>query len=174
MEILFETDRLIMRKFTPADAEQLYCNHLEAEVKKWIPNECYTDLTEAESAISFYIDRVNANRLPYVFAVVLKQTQELIGDAGINRVEGAANEVEVGYTICKQHSGKGYATELLAALTDFAVSTFDIHVLYGRVMRGNVASVRILEKNGFRFLKEEFGAEDDPYGNGIQVYSLER
>lgn len=40
-------------------------------------------------------------------------------------------------------------------------------ILYGRVMRGNHASVRVLEKNGFEFVKEEFGAEDDAYGNGI-------
>ena len=42
--------------------------------------------------------------------------------------------------------------------------------LYGRVMHGNDASVRVLEKNGYRFLEEEFGAEDDPYGNGMLVY----
>lgn len=37
-------------------------------------------------------------------------------------------------------------------------------------MRGNIASVRVLEKNGYIFVKEEFGAEDDPYGNGMLVY----
>ena len=32
-------------------------------------------------------------------------------------------------------------------------------------------SVRVLEKNGCRFAEEEFGAEDDPYGNGMLVYT---
>ncbi|MCI9086157.1 MAG: GNAT family N-acetyltransferase [Clostridia bacterium] len=74
------------------------------------------------------------------------------------------------YGICKKHSGKGYATELLKAMTEYIAETFEIHVLYGRVMNGNNASVRVLEKSGYEFIKEEFGAEDDPYGNGMLIY----
>ena len=37
-------------------------------------------------------------------------------------------------------------------------------------MHGNNASVRVLEKNGYEFVKEEFGAEDDSYGNGMLIY----
>ena len=38
---------------------------------------------------------------------------------------------------------------------------------------GNNASVRVLEMNGYEFVKEEFGAEDDPYGNGMLIYKRE-
>lgn len=47
---------------------------------------------------------------------------------------------------------------------------YGLLVLRFRVMRGNNASVRVLEKNGYIFVEEEFGAEDDPYGNGMLVY----
>jgi len=171
---MFETEHLRIRKFKPEDAQCLYAHHLEEKVQMWIPNESYADMEEAQDAIRFYIDCVNAKRLPYVLAVELKETGELIGDTGINEVEGKANEVEVGYVICQKHSGKGYATELLNAMTEFAVSTLGIKILYGRVVRGNYASVRVLEKNGYAFLKEEFGAEDDPYGNGMLIYKLDR
>lgn len=173
MEYIFETERLKIRKFVIDDARVLYQNHLEEEVKKWIPNESYADIEETKGAISFYIDCVNNKYLPYVLAVELKQTGELIGDTGVNEVEGNANEVEIGYGICKKYSGKGYATELLKAMTEFVISTFGINVLYGRVMRGNNASVRVLEKSGYIFVKEEFGAEDDPYGNGMLIYKKE-
>ena len=56
----------------------------------------------------------------------------------------------------------------------YVFEKFDIKVLYGRVMHGNGASVRVLEKNGFSFAKEEFDAEDDPYGKGMLVYTFER
>ena len=58
-------------------------------------------------------------------------------------------------------------------MTEFIISTFGINVLYGRVMRGNNASVRVLEKNGYVFVQEELGAEDDPYGNGMLIYKKE-
>ncbi len=173
MDYVFETDYLRIRKFELEDAHCLYENHLEADVKKWIPNESYVDIVETQSAINFYINCVKNNHLPYVLAVELKETGELIGDTGVNKVEGSPDEVEIGYTICKKHSGKGYATELLKAMTEFIVETFGIRVLYGRVMNGNKASIKVLEKNGYEFLKEEFGAEDDPYGNGMFIYKKE-
>ncbi|MDE7303920.1 MAG: GNAT family N-acetyltransferase [Oscillospiraceae bacterium] len=173
MEYMFETEHLKVRKFKIEDAQCLYENHLEEEVKKWIPNESYADIEETQGAINFYVDCVNGGHLPYVLAVELKGTGELIGDTGVNEVEEKTNEVEIGYTICKKHSGKGYATELLNAMTKFIVSAFGINVLYGRVMRGNNASVRVLEKSGYVFVKEEFGAEDDPYGNGMLIYMQE-
>ncbi len=173
MEYIFETAHLKVRKFEIEDARCLYANHLGEEVKKWIPNECYADLEEAQGAIKFYADCVDHRHLPYVLAVELKETGELIGDTGVNEVEGSPNEVEIGYVICEKHSGKGYATELLRAMTEFITKAFGISVLYGRVMHGNNASVRVLEKNGYRFVEEEFGAEDDPYGSGMLIYQKE-
>jgi ribosomal-protein-alanine N-acetyltransferase len=40
-------------------------------------------------------------------------------------------------------------------------------------MHGNHASVSVLKKNGFDFVSEEMGAEDDPYGNGMLIYKKE-
>ena len=173
MECAFETERFRIRKFVAEDAHALYSNHLEDEAKKWIPNECYADLVETKGAIDFYVDCINNRRLPCVLAVELKETGELIGDTGVNEVEGKVNEVEIGYGICKRYSGKGLATELLSAMTEFVISTFGINVLYGRVMHGNNASVRVLEKNGYVFVEEELDAEDDPYGKGMLIYKYE-
>ncbi len=173
MDYVFETVHLRIRKFELEDVQCLYENHLESEVKKWIPNESYADIEETQGAINFYVNCVNNKQLPYVLAVELKETGELIGDTGVNEVEGNTDEVEIGYGICRKHSGKGYATELLKAMTEFIVGTLGIRVLYGRVMHGNNASIRVLEKNGYEFVKEEFGAEDDPYGNGMFIYKKE-
>ena len=173
MEYIFETEHLKIRKFEIEDAKCLYENHLEEEVKMWIPNESYVDMEETKGAIKFYVDCVNGKHLPYVLAVELKETGELIGDTGVNVVEGNPDEVEIGYGICKKYSRNGYATELLKAMTEFIKRTFGINILYGRVMRGNNASVRVLEKNGYEFVREEFGAEDDLYGNGMLIYKKE-
>ena len=76
--------------------------------------------------------------------------------------------------IGREYRGRGYAAELLKAMTEYAFKTFPVGVLYGRVMRGNDASVRVLVKSGFIFAAEEAEAEDDPYGNGMLVYKRER
>lgn len=55
-------------------------------------------------------------------------------------------------------------------MTKFANETFGIQALYGRVLHGNEASVRVLEKNGYSFVSEEKDADCDPYGKGMLVY----
>jgi len=174
MKTLFETEHLTIRSFRPEDAKRLYEYHLDEKVKHWMPNESYADIAEAEDAIGFFSDCVNKEQLPYVLAVESKLTGELIGDTGINEVDGAPGEVEIGFVISDDYSGRGYATELVKAMMAYVFEKFDIKVLYGRVMHGNGASVRVLEKNGFSFAKEEFDAEDDPYGKGMLVYTFER
>ncbi len=170
MTYLFETEHVRVRPFRPEDANRLFAIHGEEAVRKWFPNESYADMEETADAIGFYADCVSRGELPCVLAVELKSTGELIGDTGVNEADGKPNEVEIGYVICEKHSGRGYASELAGAMTDYAVSQFGISVLYGRVMRGNDASIRVLEKNGYTFVREEIGAEDDPYGKGMLVY----
>lgn len=162
-----------MRKLEPEDAARLYENHAEAKVKKWFPNESYADIDEAKDAIRFFNDCVEKNHLPFVLAVQLKETGELIGDTGVSEVDGEPNSVEIGYQICEKHSGKGLATEALNAMTAFSFARFSATISYGRVVHGNAASARVLEKAGYKFVNEEYGAEDDPYGNGMLVYKKE-
>ena len=173
MDKMLETEHLIIRRFRDDDAQQLYENHLDDEVRKWFPNECYADLEEAQGAIRFYADCVDNGHLPFVLGVELKETGELIGDTDISEVEGKPDEAEIGYCIGKKYRGRGYATELLDAISGFVVSRFGIRVICGRVVHGNAASARVLEKSGYQFVKEEFGAEDDPYGNGMLVFRKE-
>ena len=173
MDIMIETENLILRSFRDEDARKLYENHLDDEVRKWFPNECYADPEEAQEAIRFFAGCTDSGRLPFVLGVELKKTGELIGDTGISAVEGKPDETEIGYCIGCHYRGRGYAAELLKAISEYAVSRFNVRVIYGRVLRGNEASVRVLEKNGYQFVKEEYGAEDDPYGNGMLVYKKE-
>ena len=173
-DYIFETERLAVRIFEPEDRDRLYEIHKDDEVKKWIPGECYEDLNEAQECIQFFSDCVRNDHLPFVLAVVLKENGELIGDTGVNEVEGKPEEVEIGFVIGRDYRGKGYASEIVKQMTDYITSAYGYKVLYGRVMKGNDASVRVLEKNGYTFTGEEYGAEDDPYGNGLLIYKTER
>ena len=80
----------------------------------------------------------------------------------------------IGYSICKEHSGKGYATELVRAMNAFAAEKLNADTIYGRVMRGNDAYVRVLVKSGYQYETEEAGAEDDPRDPGMLIYKRER
>ena len=134
----------------------------------------YADVDEARDAIRFYADCVKSGHLPCVLGAELKETGELIGDAGISEVEGKPDETEIGYCIGQKYRGRGYAAELTDAVSGFVFSRFGIRTIYGRVVHGNEASAKVLEKSGYRFVEEQSGAEDDPYGQGMLVYRKDR
>ena len=127
MKVFFETEHLLVRELEPEDVDRLYENHAEEKVKKWFPNESYADLEEAKGAIRFFRDFVEGDHLPFVLAIQLKETGELIGDTGVSEVDGQPEAVEIGYQICEKYSGRGLATEALKAMTRFSFAKDRFH-----------------------------------------------
>ena len=58
-ENLFETERLIIRRFEDKDAQALYENHLDDEVRKWFPNECYADMEAQAMLVGLVPSRIS-------------------------------------------------------------------------------------------------------------------
>lgn len=95
------------------------------------------------------------------FAIELKPTAVLIGQGGLSPwqledVDGTVTEAfEVMYALGKPYWNQGYATEMARAWVDYAFHTAGLRRLVVGPARANIASVRVLEKVGFRI-------EDDP------------
>ena len=75
---------------------------------------------------------------------------ELIGGIGFQmQADVQRHSAEVGYWLGEPHWGRGITTRAVAAIVDYAFGHFDLVRLYAYVFEGNVASERVLEKNGF-------------------------
>jgi [ribosomal protein S5]-alanine N-acetyltransferase len=68
-----------------------------------------------------------------------------------NIVRGAWQNCTVGYYVDQTRNGRGYATEALGLATGFALTQAGLHRVQAGVMPRNAASIRVVEKNGFRF-----------------------
>jgi RimJ/RimL family protein N-acetyltransferase len=97
-------------------------------------------------------------------AIVLGRT--VVGNIG---VFGHANHREVGYWIGREHWGQGFATAALRAILRLRTE----RPLFAHVAEHNSASIRVLEKCGFRLLGEdpEFSACDEAPVRGF-VYRI--
>jgi len=108
----------------------------------------------------------------------------LVTDVGTGRVVGllilagipldeASTEVRIGYVIAEDAWGRGYATELVRGLIEWARAQPSVHLLTGGVDVTNVASVRVLENTGFNLVGP---AENIPVGlteDGVATYQLD-
>jgi len=153
---MIATNRLILRTFTLKDTEKVFIMSIEDGMKKWIPDQVYADENEAREVLGFLISCCNEpdpEKKPFVLGIELKSTGELIGHAGLSPLNNG--EVEIGYAVGEKHQGKGYATDAVEALSEYGLKHFGLKSVTGVVDSMNTASVRVLEKAGYMFVKEE-------------------
>lgn len=87
----------------------------------------------------------------YNFGIFKIDNHELIGTIALYRVmRGPAQSAWVGYSLSKDHNGKGYTTEAVKLIVDYAFNTLLLHRIEAGVMPRNIGSIRVLEKAGFQ------------------------
>jgi RimJ/RimL family protein N-acetyltransferase len=151
---VFETPRLILRDFVPEDVELLYPILSDSETMSFWPRP----FTKKETDV--WIER---NILSYMqngfgrWAVLLKETGELIGDVGIHMSEvDGKSEVSLGYIIDKKHWNRGYATEASLKSMEHAFAALSIDRLVATMAHDNTPSIVVAEKIGMKKEREYF------------------
>ena len=79
----------------------------------------------------------------------LKGTEALVGDLGF-RISEDGMQGKVGYTLAREHWGKGYATEAVSRLLDHAFGALGLHRVCAVVDQENAPSAAVLERLGLR------------------------
>jgi RimJ/RimL family protein N-acetyltransferase len=78
-----------------------------------------------------------------------------VGRAGLRRVEiEGAGEIELLYAVTAESWGRGYATEIGAALVEFAVARLEAPSVIAYTMPHNVRSLHVMEKLGFVYERD--------------------
>jgi RimJ/RimL family protein N-acetyltransferase len=94
----------------------------------------------------------------YGFAIVHRESRQVIGSASFKGPPDAAGVVEIAYGVVPRYEGQGYTTEAVRALLDFAWSEPRVRLVRAHTAPRPGASPRILRKCGFTHV----GAVDDP------------
>jgi [ribosomal protein S5]-alanine N-acetyltransferase len=146
--MIFETPRLIARRFGPRDIARFVAMRDDPEVARYQSWERYTE----EDGRRFIADLARMQPGdPGWFQIALeeKASGRFLGDCGLF-IDGADPRLaRIGYTIARPFWGRGFATEAVAALTAFAFESFRLHRITASVDPRNAASCRVLEKAGY-------------------------
>jgi [ribosomal protein S5]-alanine N-acetyltransferase len=165
------TERLSLRPFHMLDGEAMFHIFGDPEVmrfgdgvqtKRWVQNWLHTCLERYYQTWGFG---------PY--AVVEKQSQQVIGYCGLfffPDINGQP-EVEMGYRLARSAWGRGYATEAVSTVRDFAFSTLSMKRLIAIIDPANSASIHVAEKVGMRY---EQDVMLDGYTHPDHVYVVTR
>jgi RimJ/RimL family protein N-acetyltransferase len=155
VEIFLETERLVLRRFTEADVDNLVELDSDPDVMRFITGGRPTTREEIENDVlpSFlsYYQRFEG----YGFwAAIEKSTGEFLGWFHLHPPRGrGAEEAVLGYRLRKSAWGKGYATEGSRALIRKAFTELGAERVYAETMVVNAASRRVMEKAGLRLVR---------------------
>jgi ribosomal-protein-alanine N-acetyltransferase len=155
--MIFETKRLLVRRYDWADLEDFYRLNSDPEVMKYIraPKTKPQSVQFLQENIDYYTDFPSYGR----WALLEKKTQEFIGSFMLRPSTLVSGQIEIGYSMFKTSWGKGYATEIVKGGLDLAFRQLQIQTVIAITDTANTVSQKVLLKCGFRLIenKEENG-----------------
>lgn len=152
MKIILETPRFYLREMTPDDADAAFLLNSDPDVIKYTGDPPFESTEAARRFLNHYPDYKNNGFGRW--AVIDKQTGEYTGWCGLKLLKDL-NQVDLGYRFYKKHWNKGYATETGKACIHYGFEVLSLNEIVGRAMKENNASIKVLEKCGMQYWKDE-------------------
>ncbi len=156
--VLTMSETLALRHFVPEDAPKVFVMSQEPGMRTWLPDQVYESEKRALEVLRYliekYTDPGTPSLAPYVLGVCLNDSGELIGHVGLSPLNG---QTEVGYAIAERHLGRGFASQAVKAMSEWALTRFGLPRILGVVGTDNPASWKVLEKAGFELKGESMG-----------------
>ena len=149
--IVLETERLLFREPEMQDLDAYCAMEMDPEVRRFVGGY---PRTREEAEQSFRKGRRQKGRLPF-YAMLYKAENRYIGRCGLHPVPGGA--VGLGFYVAKAYWGRGLATEAARVFVDYGFQELKLPRIISSVEVGNAASVRVLQKLGFRCVRREEG-----------------
>lgn len=157
MNLILETDRLILRPLELSDAEDFFAMDNNPEVHKYLWQNPTQEIAETIKIIESVRGQYEKNNIGR-FATVLKETGEFIGWTGIKYIDdhienGNTNFYDYGYRLNEKFWGKGYASEASVAWLDYGFNQMKIDKMNAYAHLDNGASNHILGKIGMSLIE---------------------
>ncbi|NJQ01877.1 GNAT family N-acetyltransferase [Streptomyces sp. PLAI1-29] len=149
-----ETERLVLRRLTPADEEQLVALDSDPEVMRFLGDgrPAPPETVRGESLPRMLrASATHDGRLGY-WAAEEGADGRFVGWFELRAADHAGREAELGYRLCRSVWGRGYATEGARALLRAAFTRLGVEHVFAETMAVNHRSRRVMEKAGLRYV----------------------
>jgi len=141
-----ETKRLTVTDFTMEMAEAVHLNSLDADNRRFVPDEVFETVEDAAETLEFLMGCCGTGEGPQVHPALLKDGT-YIGYVQAVPLDGGV--WEVGYHIGERYTKQGYATEAVQAFLPVIMEKLGIREILGICLAENAASVKVMERCGF-------------------------
>lgn len=148
--MLIETERLIITEFTMDMAKAVQENSVDQDNRRFVPDEVWETVEEAEETLAFLISGYGSSKGPFVYPVIVKETQENAGYVQLCSIDNG--QWEIGFHIAGKYTGNGYATEAVRSFLPVISEFVGASEVYGICLEENKASQAVMSKCGFEVI----------------------
>lgn len=149
-----ETERLLLRPFSFADASAFYKIASNPDNLEFIfPTEA--SIEESQYVLANYFMKHPLG----IWAICDKETGEMVGSIKFEKLDEIKKEAELGYFLNVDYWGQGLATESVRNLVYLAFSQFHLKRLSIVTHKENLASQRVALKSGFKLYRQFKGSD---------------
>lgn len=149
--VLLETERLILRRLTIGDAEDMFRNWEQSEaVTKYLTWEPYRDIEDLKGYIQYCIDEYQKPD-SYNWVIEHKEIGEPIGSISVIWIREDIASCEVGYCLSERFWSKGIMPEALGEVIRFLFEEVGMNRIQATHDAMNPQSGRVMEKCGMRY-----------------------
>lgn len=144
-----ETERVRLRHLEESDTDSLFeifSNEEAMRFWSWVP---YKERAQAETLLAEIHENFQ-QKSHFQWGIALRSDDKVIGTTTLFRFDEQSRRAELGYILNRRFWGKGFVSEALSALFDFAFEKFDLNRLEAEIEPRNTASVKTVERLGFQ------------------------
>lgn len=166
-----ESDRLILRAVTQADAADIYDYARLPEVALYTMWQAHQNLEDSLGFITQYVFPMYQKEVPEPFGMVEKKTGKFIGTVGCFKVK--EHSMELAYALSPKYWGQGLMVEAAKVVVDYCFKKYQLERIQCRCKAPNIASERVMQKLGMRYegtLRNEIFHRDQYWD--MKYYSL--
>lgn len=158
MSIVFETERLIVRRYNNTKAD--YDNYFSLQGNEAVMQYIRPAQTREDSDAKFEETILNVPPHPFLgrWAVDEKSSGKFVGSFVIIPMPDDVEKIQLGYSFVPAYWGKGFATEVTKAGLDYFRDQTPLTEIYAVTETPNIASQKVLLKNGFQFFEKKMPA----------------
>lgn len=169
---LLETTRLYLRQITQYDADDMFEYLSNYKVTRNLGREPFNNIRELYEIISNLEYNYNYTK-GMRWGIVHKDSNKLIGTIGYDSLDIKNRRAEIGYDLNPHYWNQGFTTEAISKVIKFGFEKLDINRISAVVLLENEASLKLLEKSGFKKegILRDYVIQDD-YPKDVEVLSL--
>ena len=143
-----ETDRLLLRPLTAADAPALFAIRDDESINKYLGNFRHQSIQQTLDFIKKIEDNITGNEA-VLWALSPKNSLQLMGTICLWNISKENHTAETGYILHPAFQKKGFMQEALLKVIDYGFNTLHLNTLEAYTHYKNDASSMLLEKCGF-------------------------